>query len=526
MAWFRRSISGVAPALALAAVAALVACFSLPRLRVREIAFYDEGVYVATAKALADRSGYRNVSLPDAPPQAKYPPLVPLALSVVWWLAPRFPENLIAMKALILLAGMGVLAVTYSRVEARRGRLEAVAVVAALGVSPIFLLYTTLATSDVPFTLLSLSAIHAYERSHSRPRGFAVALLAAALAVLTRTIGAVLFAAIVADLLLRRDVRRAVGCAVVGTLVTVPWLVWSHWATASYAAYPPSVRGNYVGYAAGISSAAWLDHAPAILQLNLGLLMYMWNGVVLPWAPLKLGSLLILGVLALSSFANRRRLPSVAGAYCAAYLFCVLIAPYPDTVRYALAVSPFLVGQFVAGARGAIEKGLPAPARRIAGVALTVALVLAALAANVRLDWRAVRERDPALWTEFDGMMSWIRETLPADAVVVGDFDPAYYLITGRKAIRLSVNDNLGIYYASEVVREFPHARELVDGFQRMGACYVIRSDYGRLEDTFFGHLIEALGAASPTPLRVVYSSRDGRFMVYRWSGCKPTPER
>ena len=49
----------------------------------REIHFYDEGIYVTNAKALATNAGYRNISLPDAPAQAKYPPVVALALSVV-----------------------------------------------------------------------------------------------------------------------------------------------------------------------------------------------------------------------------------------------------------------------------------------------------------------------------------------------------------------------------------------------------------------------------------------------------------
>src|SRR5206468_6280783 len=201
------------------------AYLALPRLLDREIAFYDEGVYVATAKALAAGSGYRNPSLPDAPPQAKYPPLAPLALSLIWRLVPQFPENLTAMKALVFLTGVGLLAVTYRRARVRRGPLEAVAIVAVLGLSPMVLLFSSLVTSDIPFAFLSLVAIDAYERDSSRPRAFALALVVAGLAVLTRTIGALLFAAMAVDLLLRKDVARAVVCALVGTLVVVPWLV-------------------------------------------------------------------------------------------------------------------------------------------------------------------------------------------------------------------------------------------------------------------------------------------------------------
>ena len=524
---FTRSLTRVAPALALAAVASLVTFLALPRLLHRDIAYYDEGVYIATAKALAAGSGYRNPGLPDAPPQAKYPPLFPLALSLVWRLVPRFPENIVAMKALVFLAALGVLAITYRRVRARRGPLEAVAVVAAVGVTPLFLLYASLVTSDVPFALLTLVAIDAYEHSFSRPAAFALALVAAALAVLTRTIGAILLAALVADLVLRRDLGRAVACALGGALAIVPWLVWAHWASASYAAYPPSVRDNYVGYAAAISSMSWLGHAPAILRVNLGFLMDVWSSAVLPWAPTALARFLIVAVLALFLLANRSRPPGVVGTYCASYLLCILVAPYPGAGRYALALSPFLVGQFVAGARGAIEKGVPARARRGAGVVLTVALTCAAIVTNVALYRRLTSARDVALWRDYHAMIEWLRQNVPVDALLVADFDPAYHLFTERKAIRLSVEDDLGTYYADDVVREFPQARNLAESFQRMGACFVIRDPMVRgPEHVFFTNLIRALGAASPTPLRAVYSSRDGRFVVYRWAGCGAAGDR
>src|SRR4051794_22883366 len=54
----------------------------------------DDGIYYATAQSLAQGHGYRIASLPGQPYQAKYPPLYPLALSVIWRLNPEFPANL------------------------------------------------------------------------------------------------------------------------------------------------------------------------------------------------------------------------------------------------------------------------------------------------------------------------------------------------------------------------------------------------------------------------------------------------
>ncbi len=56
----------------------------------------DDAVYVAQGKAVA-QGNYRMLSLPGEPAQIKYPPLYPLLLSVVWMLAPSYPENLPAL---------------------------------------------------------------------------------------------------------------------------------------------------------------------------------------------------------------------------------------------------------------------------------------------------------------------------------------------------------------------------------------------------------------------------------------------
>jgi len=55
---------------------------------------HDDSIYWAAAKSLAQGHGYRILSLPQQPFETKYPPLFALALSLIWKLDPRFPENL------------------------------------------------------------------------------------------------------------------------------------------------------------------------------------------------------------------------------------------------------------------------------------------------------------------------------------------------------------------------------------------------------------------------------------------------
>ena len=46
--------------------------------------FQDDGIYVVTAKSLAEGRGYRLIHLPGEPAQTKYPILYPAMLAAVW----------------------------------------------------------------------------------------------------------------------------------------------------------------------------------------------------------------------------------------------------------------------------------------------------------------------------------------------------------------------------------------------------------------------------------------------------------
>src|ERR1035437_6417164 len=65
---------------------------------------HDDGIYLATAKALATGKGYTIISLPHEIRQTKYPVLFPLLLSLVWRVDPSFPRNIGFLKLIPLLA--------------------------------------------------------------------------------------------------------------------------------------------------------------------------------------------------------------------------------------------------------------------------------------------------------------------------------------------------------------------------------------------------------------------------------------
>lgn len=68
--------------------------------------YHDDGIYLVTAKALAEGQGYRIISLPHEIAQTKYPFLFPAALSELWRMLPHFPRNVPLLKALPLVCAL------------------------------------------------------------------------------------------------------------------------------------------------------------------------------------------------------------------------------------------------------------------------------------------------------------------------------------------------------------------------------------------------------------------------------------
>ena len=108
---------------------ALVAIFFASMLPIYWIAFHapavgiyhDDGIYLVTAKALAEGKGYRIISLPGELPQTKYPILFPAVLSVAWKISPRFPENALFLKTIPFLSAMLWLWLSYRLIREETG---------------------------------------------------------------------------------------------------------------------------------------------------------------------------------------------------------------------------------------------------------------------------------------------------------------------------------------------------------------------------------------------------------------------
>jgi hypothetical protein len=499
---------------------------------------YDEAVHLVVAKSLAEGHGYVQDSLPGSPSHPKYPPVVSLLLAAVWRLGPAFPASLVVMRALMLAGSVATVWLTYRVARRLLGAapFDALVLAALTGWHPLFIGYSTLTSSELLYALVALASLLGYGRAVALG-GRAPLVVAVGLAILaffTRTVGIALLLALIIDLLRRRRPAAAGAASLVTAAAAGFWQVWGQFAQQAYRGYPPEVGINYVTYAGQVLLSPWAQELNTLLRVNAASLVGAWAHFIAPWAldvsspipPTALACLIALPVLAHRVWRVSREGPSVVDLYVAIYLPFVLFWPWPFSERFLISVSPFLVWYALEAARAAAAAAWRgsaslSPDRVWHGIAglLVVAVLLSSLG-TAWLRWET-RIRRAEIQGQFQRMLTWLARSTPPDAVLVGPYDPLYYLVTGRRAVRLAYPDPFAIYYVERPDLSFPQAARLLDWFRSVGACYVIQ-DPAIVEPRqvlYFFELIRAMRVAARGSLETVY--RDGQwFAVHRILDC------
>jgi len=388
------------------------------------------------ARALAGGLGYRIASLPGAPPEVHYPPLFPLLLAAVWRLVPAFPSNLVALKAVPLLAALG-LVLLLPRYLVRIGVAPLAAGITALltALAPLTLRYATAVVSELPFMLLLVATLLLVERAAEpdRPVGrAAIAGAVAGLAMLTRLVGVALVVGGALTLVRRGERRRAQAFALAAGLVLVPWLTW-------LVAQPDA--GLALGYLGELEQRGLtgprelLEHLAALPAITTLVTIPGLADVARPAPPAVAGLLYLLGVAALV-LVLRGPAAIEVGLSLALAVAWPLFQP-----RYVVPFAPLLLGAL-------LSKVVPAgagPARRAAGGAVGLTLLALALAgqwttlAQVRTSGLPALEQLPdsrVRWDDLNLALTWLRASTRPEDVLANVHDPLVSLYTGRRTIR------------------------------------------------------------------------------------------
>jgi hypothetical protein len=405
--------------------------------------FYDDGIYLALARSLAEGHGYRLLYLPGQPGSVTYPFLYPLFLAALWKIAPTFPANVALFKAAnaVLLGCFAGLLVLYLR-RSLGGRTWgwAALVAASATVVPLVIVATVL-FSEPLFLVLLVAACWVGDLAReaaTRRRALLLALLAGALAgaaTLARSVGIVIVVAVPLSLALVRRPRAAAVAAAAALACLAPWALW---VARHHADLDPVLVANYGTYSDILAQAGWAILSPAGLgeffRPMSVVALALFHGWLRPYLALPALVLLVAGFVPLLM-----RAPAL-GWTILGYIAVILAWPYrPD--RFVFTVWPVLSVVFVLGSARLW--------RRLAGASSTVttlgrccvAATVAAVAAGygfyqVRgyLRGDATRLQD-TISASLAEALPWIRQSTPPDAVIAGEDEAHIWLYTGRRAV-------------------------------------------------------------------------------------------
>jgi hypothetical protein len=442
----------------------------------------DDAWYVLLAKALADGDGFRLTSSAASQILPSVPPGFPALLSPVFWLKPDFPQNVLLLKAVSIVAMFGAgLATFWYVTRCRRWPWRiALAVSLATVVTPAFVfLATSTVMAECVFTFAQLAAVVVLDGAcagdgRSRRRSTVLAAVLAAATMLIKSSGAALIAASVLYLLKERRWRHAVLFAAVTFVCLTPWLLYARAHAPTDAersahggsiavAYGDSIRlriaatpssgpatpgelairvadnltNVFIRDVGGILVPAFYRGADESGEevVSLGGALGLRAGSMSNATPTKIVSLL-LGVIGLVGFvrAARERLGLVELLVPLSIAMAVLV-PY-WTYRYVLPLAPFIFGYVAYGLR----MRATADEWRLARILLLCVIGLDVTDhAQYISDAHGTTRAGAVDWLadsrEVDEVLGWMRRQLPQDAAVASSNPALVYLRTGRKSV-------------------------------------------------------------------------------------------
>ncbi len=496
--------------------------------------FHDDGLYVVTAKALAEGKGYRIISLPAEISQTKYPPIYPLLLAGAWKLYPHFPQNVPLLKLVSLISAMIWLGLCfrYIRVKSASPNIAwSIVLLTAAASWTVFVAVIPL--SEMTFAafctgaLLTLQSME-QEKHDNQKRAWLVGLLAAA-ATLTRAAGFPLIIAAAALLFFQKKFKAAATILAVSLVLIIPWFWWAHTHTSlpniSYEYYS---QVNYSNWDV-VRNYSW-PQKRLVFGLNL-LYVLIAPAQLLGIDPSHASVLLMLIVGAFVVFGYVSELKTKVNClnvFLLLYTGLVLLWAWPPT-RFFIPVLPFLLlygysgfARFLAGLL-LLKPGSKLPA----WICLAVLIPIVAIPLSLGL-WRT-RTTGAASpnglkhdnWDSLTGAFDWIDQNTPPDCVVMSTVDPLIYLYTGRKSLVPLHVDPIELAYSKDKHYPFGTPSQIADQMLLNKISYIVRTPndglyVGPYVTNFVDEFIDKVTLDHPGAIHLVAVSADPEVRIYK----------
>jgi hypothetical protein len=457
--------------------------------------FYDDGLYAGLATALANGLGYAHPNLPGTPAAVHYPPLYPIVLAPFFGLFSVAGAALAAklLNALLGAAAAGLIAwhATKTVLLGPTGpRWLAPVVVGGAAVAIPVLATQTVVFAEPLFAVLLAVVVVLADRG-DRPW---ILGIAAALALLTRSIGIAAAAGVVVFLITRRAPRRALIAVLLPVIAAA--LAWSGWVMAHQHAIDPELALGYGNYSAHLSQAGLTAVAVNVPDLSRPL-----EAITLGWIPLRwLYHILATAALGIGLYGvallTRR---SAIGLALIFYLLILAVWPHPPD-RFLWAVLPWLA---LAWAAGALELWRRWPRVRLLLGLLVTLIVGGYLNYEIRGfagRWWDAQARN--ISTNFAELLPVV-QTLPDSAVLASDDEALVWLYSRRQSVPLYLER----YRGRELITPTPAEHRAY--LERMRVTHVLLAS----SSSPSARQLKALLDAYPRLFTALYRWSDGRWL-------------
>jgi hypothetical protein len=402
--------------------------------------FGDDGVYMVTAKSLAQGDGYRVLSLPGKPFAVKYPPLYPLYLSIAWRIQPNLPDTLrvaATMQALLLPVFLALMMAVLRQLGLSWTRTLWIAATMLVTV-PMVLMYVTLFAELLFFSLL-FASILVIQRSADTTDDSATWLalaggLITGLAYLARNAALPMLAAAPVFYFLRKKPKLAVWFLLLALPISAGWHVWTFThgglgATGTNASY----LNEYVNiiHVTGFWNNLWKQLGSVSSSIAENLI----PGIVTLLLGFPLFHMVFLAAIVGNVRLSRRTPVSIYSVFAVPYVVMVLLWWFEGVARLLLPIWPLIGAGLTEEAShflSLVDKSESSFKRRVARWALVAVGVL------------LVIRTDAGAWAQVHSLLAQDRSDRLQDL-------PAYaWLLDHRKdnAVVLTWNDSTAYLYS------------------------------------------------------------------------------
>lgn len=413
----------------------------------------DSAIYLMLGRSLAAGTGYVDYYSPQPRINTLYPCGYPVLLSIAIWI---FGYNIFLLRVLMVVMSGLCLVVLIGILKRYLEGKELLFAFLLFALSPLFIYFTNMFATEVPYMLFSWLAILILNKEHKLTWAM---VLAAALAMIIgfyiRTVGIILYISLIIYLLMRKENKYILPVLLLG-LSVLPWVI--HVATSDCGYQTIFMFKDPYNLSLGTITAsdmfirilsnikyyigkvvADLVFFPCFKEITFGSAIF----------PIKIFLSLTFSLLFITAFFNyvRQKGVGIAEIYVVIYSAVLIFWTYHDE-RFFIPIYPFLISYLLIFLRK--------PRIRLVRNIIIFALFAGLISGNIKaLKEVAEGERGkPFLET-----MAWLKANTPPDAIIMSPDPASTYLYSERKAIFLA---------------QQPNVRDAINVIKKNGISYII----------------------------------------------------